>query len=589
MGNFLPDGYYQVTFNSTTRNIRNPWFDERYDRLYDWMNKIRMPDGSVPAIHDSYLCFGTVITALSGKPVYNWVNPGFNANEPMIRTQYLATNILHGAIADSPFQALPAAGSLVFRSSWLTDAVYMHFIGKHGIALTGAKAHHQGDATSFSLSAYGEMMAIDPGYPGSSQAELMNKAVDHSLILVNGAGPLPPTGEQVSTSTNTAYIEHFFDTPLLDYGEVRSNYSGAEISRRNLFVRNKYFLLTDVVNATSTKTYAFQLHGNGLYGSTASNPTGVFLPDFGQHGGTYQRNNVKLQARVQTPGSWPVMSYDTDSMAISQGFRRYSRMVAQKSNVTGTVFLSLLYPYTNNQPVIYQGVQRSQVTSLVIQADGFRDLVFCSQSLAPVVIPADSGGLSKTVAGNGTINFLSETMTGGFSAVFFQHGDSLIANNEVIIKCNKPMNAAWMAIDTMIRWGYVSDTGRIFVKVDHSMQILSGSLQIINPSPVPGTLVLKALQTGNFILGRDDLTWIWTGNSGNNWHDAGNWNLSGHPEIHGVPVATNSVLIPAGCPNWPLVTNNSAAACNDLIIEQNALLAIALARTLTIHGTLIIR
>ena len=212
MYNVLPDGYYSATFNSTTRNIRHQWYDPRYDRLYDWMKKIRMPDGSCPPIHDSYFEFGTLITALSGKARFNLPNPGFTADDPMYRTQFLATNTPAGVFTDSTFQPLPAAGSLVFRSSWDSAAVYMHFIGKHGIPLTGAKSHHQGDASSFTFAAYGELMAVDPGYPGSSQAALENKAIDHSLILVNGSGPLPPSGETVSTSTNTAYIENYFDT-----------------------------------------------------------------------------------------------------------------------------------------------------------------------------------------------------------------------------------------------------------------------------------------------------------------------------------------------------------------------------------------
>ncbi|MBE0646584.1 MAG: hypothetical protein IH596_02250, partial [Bacteroidales bacterium] len=50
--NFLPDAVYPMTFNSVTRDIRNPWYDPSYSNLCEWMNRIRMPDGSSPAIHD---------------------------------------------------------------------------------------------------------------------------------------------------------------------------------------------------------------------------------------------------------------------------------------------------------------------------------------------------------------------------------------------------------------------------------------------------------------------------------------------------------------------------------------------------------
>jgi hypothetical protein len=584
MGNFLPDGYYSVTFNNISRNIRNPWYDTRYDRIYDWLNRIRMPDGSFPSIHDSYMGFSSPIAALSGKPQFNWMFPGFNSNDPIFRTQYIATNVAHGAMADSPFQALPAAGSLVFRSAWQQQAVYMHFIGKHGIALTGAKAHHQGDASSFSLAAYGELLAVDPGYPGASQAELENKAVDHSLVLVNGAGPLPPTGETVSTSTNTAYIENYFDTPVLDYGEVRVNYSGVEVVRKNLFVRNKYFILTDFMTASSAKSYTFQLHGNGLFGSVPTAPTGSFTPAFSQGKGLYQRNGVTLLAHIAAPGAAPVFSYDQDSMVISGGFRRYSRMLAMKSNQTNTIFLTTLYPYTNTTPVVEPGVQRSQATSVKVQAEGFRDLVFCSYSGSYTVIPSDSSGLSKVVKGNGKINFLSENLSGKFAAAFIESGDSLTGGGQTIVKASKNMDVAWMYLDTTVACGFVSDSAVVKLISTGPMQKLSGPVQSVSWSPSGGFSTVVFSGSGNFMLGRQNLTWIWSGNSGTSWHDPDNWNLSGFSSIHGVPAETNNVYIPSGAVNMPVVASPEVAACHNLTIAQNASLMIELTRFLTVGG-----
>ncbi|NQV01137.1 MAG: hypothetical protein HQ542_00695, partial [Bacteroidia bacterium] len=161
--NFLPDGTYPMTFNSVLRNIRNPWYDPNYTNLYEWMNLIRMPNGSSPAIHDSPIGFGTSITALSGNHRFNIPNPLYPPTDVMWRTQYIATNVPEGSFPDTLFRALPEAGSLLFRSSNDPDAVFLHLIGKHGIPLSGAKAHHQGYASSFSLMANGELLAVDPG------------------------------------------------------------------------------------------------------------------------------------------------------------------------------------------------------------------------------------------------------------------------------------------------------------------------------------------------------------------------------------------------------------------------------------------
>ncbi|MDP1622825.1 MAG: heparinase II/III family protein [Bacteroidales bacterium] len=587
-GNFLPDGYYPATFNNTTRNICNPWFDTRYDHLYDWMNKIRMPDGSCPAIHDAYMGFGTVIMALSGKPQFNRLNPGFTPDDPFIRTQYVSTNVSHGPITDSLFQPMPAAGSLVFRSSWEPSAVYMHFIGKHGIALTGAKAHHQGDASSFSLMAYGELLAVDPGYPGSSLAELENKATDHSLILVNGNGPLPPTGEFVSTSTNSAYIENYFHTPLLDYGEVRVAYQGAEIIRKNLFVRNKYFLLSDFVSSATPKNYTFQLHGNGLYGGTPSSTTGAFIPDFGNARGIYSRNAVSLLAQVTAPGDASGYAYELDSMAIDGGFRRYSKMLVQKNNINNTLFLSVLFPYNANSPIVLPASQGAAAASVRIQEDNFRDLAFFSNNGVLHSISGDSSGMNNPVKGNGKINFLSETSEGSFSSAFLQNGDSIIAGNQTIIGTGTKMDVAWMKFDSVLSGGYVSNGGIVKFHADKIMQALRGPVSTISYDTVNQLLVVIFTGKGNFVFGNPDMTWVWTGQANEDWHNPENWKMLDHEFIQGVPVATNNVIIPSGVINMPVVTSVGSASCHNLTIHPGAVLTIELLKFLSVEGTLTI-
>ena len=586
MGGFLPDGNYSATFNSITRSIRNPWYDPRYDRLYDWLNKIRMPDGGFPSIHDSYMGYGTVIMALSGKPQYNLPNPGFNADEPWIRSQYIATNVAHGIITDSLFQALPGAGSLVFRSSWQTSAVFMHFIGKHGIALTGAKSHHQGDASSFSLMAYGELLAVDPGYPGASQADLENKAIDHSLVLVNNAGPLPPTGELVSTSTNTAYIERYFDTPLLDYGEVRTAYQGADVIRRNLFVRNGYFLLADQMSSASAKNYTFQLHGNGLYGALPAAATGAFVPDFSNGRGLYQRNGVTLLAAVGVTGGMSLFAWETDSMVINGGFRRYSKMLAAKNSVAAATFLSALVPYTSPAPVVNAASQGSASVSFRVLQNGFHDLAFCSQSGAMVALNADSTGMNKAVKGDGKLNFYSETSTGGFSSAFMGDGDSLVAGGRQILRATGRIDMAWMRLDSTVWAGYVSAADTVRVCADGPMQVLTGSVTALAYDSVRHQAKLFCTAKGNFLAAPASLTWVWTGQAGTSWHDAANWQLEGHPQLHGVPVAANSVYIPAGSVSMPVVSSAAPAVCRNLTIVDGAALTVASLRFLTVEGTL---
>lgn len=588
MGNYLPDGYFPVTFSSTTRSIRNPWFDDRYDRIYDWMNRIRMPDGSSPAIHDSYAGFGTTITALSGKPWFNWYNPGFTPDELMIRSQYIATHIPHGEIDDSLFQPLPAAGSLVFRSSWSADAIYMHFIGKHGIALTGAKAHHQGDASSFSLAAFGQLLAVDPGYPGASQASLTNKAEDHSLILVNGSGPLPPNGELVSTSTNTAYIEHCFDTPLLDFGEVRVSYSGAEIIRRNLFIRNRYFLLADFASSASSKTYTWQIQGHGLAGGAPTSPEGAFYPDYSNNQGWYRRDTTTLVVRLTTPGVMPAFSHSTDSMAIAGGFRKYSRMTASQ-NASQTVFLTALYPAIPSDSMTLDAQRTSQAAALQVVSPGYRDLVFSSFAGIPVTFPAGSLPFAQPVTGNGKVNFYSETDQGLFSSAFIQQGDSLNAGTRQIIQMVPKGDLTWMHLDSVLAAGYISGAAIVRIYSGSPMLPISGPFQSVGYDTASGMVVAQFSGKGNFLMGRDGLTWVWSGSVSHDWHDPANWQLQGHSNIHGVPQSTHNVLIVASAPRMPVVEEANPATCHDLTIETGAGVSVPSMRFLNVYGTVILK
>lgn len=587
MGNFLSEGSYKMTFNGTMRSIPNPWSDDRYDRLYDWMNKIRMPDGSCPAIHDSQMGFGTTIMSLSGDSCYNWPNPGFTPNDPFIRVQYIAANVSQGSIGDSAFQALPTAGSLIFRSSWATDAIYMHFIGKHGIALSGAKAHHQGDASSFSLAAYGKLMAIDPGYASSTLSDLTNTASNHSLILVNGSGPLPPDGENVSTETNTAYIENYFDCRGLDYGEVRTDYAETEVVRKNLFVRNSYFVLTDFIASPAWNIYTFQLHGNGLLGASPGSLNGSFVPDFSQCKGTYQRESVSLTAQILALNGVQEYSCELDSMAISSSvFRRYSRMLATTNPVDNTVFLTILFPYTSDSPQIQPVFPGQAAVAARINAGNNKDIVFATMSGSPVTLAADSTGMNKAIRGDAKINFYSETDAGDFSGAFIQYGDSIRAGSQVIIQAGQRLDVAYEKVDEYLYAGYISGSSTVKLYSPEPLQALEGPIASVtyNASCKLATVIFSG--KGNFLLGTTDLSWNWTGVASADWHDTRNWSMSGHLEIHGLPVSANDVLIPADAVQMPVVMQGNPAACNNLTIEAGAILSVLPGRAISVNGNL---
>jgi hypothetical protein len=501
MGNFLPPGDHSFTFNQVTRQIPNPWHDSRYDYLYQWINKLRQPDGSLPAIHDSPIGFGSTITALSGKPEFNLFNTNYSANDAFIRTQYIATNVAHGLISDSLYQPLPEAGSMVFRSSWEPGALYMHLIGKHGIPLSGAKSHHQGDAGSFSLFAHGQLLAIDPGYPGASLSDVVNKPTDHNLVLVNGNGPNPPNGEFVNTLTNTAYIENYFSSAGLDYGEIRISYGGANIIRKTLFIHKKYFIIDDEITSNLTNNYTFQLHGNGLLGAPSDSITGAFYPDFNQWRGNYQRDSVHLLFMIQDDKSLGSFTAMTDSLATGTStFRHYTKTMFTRESPGDMLFLTTMYPWIGARPDLAQISTPPGIVAYRISDGTYHDYVFVQTGNSLIETSPGSTGLSETMTGNGKINLYSTHADGSFSSAFLQNGDSLVYGLQPVIRCARSQDFAYEKGSSGIYTGYTSSSGTVELFSDRPLKAVSGPVSAASYDAETNLCLVDFTGKGSFRL-----------------------------------------------------------------------------------------
>lgn len=500
--NFLPDDSIEVTFDTEPRRIRNPWYDPRYDRIYDWMNKIQLPDGSEPAIHDSPIGFGTSIMALSGKPQFNLPNYNFSYDSPFIRTQYIATNVSQGIRTDSLFQVLPDAGSLVFRSSWEKDAVYLHMIAKHGIALSGAKSHHQGDASSFSMMAYGQLLAVDPGYPGAPESNFVNRAQNHNCILVNGGGPKPPTGEFVSMASNTAYIEDCFQLPCLEYGEVRTSYWGDSIIRCNLFIRNRFFTLNDFcISPSGNRRYTFQFQGNGLAGGSASSAEGEFIPDFANSMGTYKRDTVSLLVQLQTDTGSPAYSFETDSLAAGySSYRPYSKMLLQTDSATSASFQTLMFPYTSEPPVSKAIGGSSGASASVTTYRSWTDFILTQSGENTKEVLSSQSGLSRDIECSGQINYFSLDSSDHVSSALLRGSGSLRYGTQVMLATNHAMLAAWNEIHAGTLEGFCSDSGHVSIYNLKALRAVSGNVASIIYYSASKLNILKCTAKGSFRL-----------------------------------------------------------------------------------------
>ncbi|RZK53513.1 MAG: hypothetical protein EOO59_12410, partial [Hymenobacter sp.] len=408
MGNFLPDGTQAYTFGATTRRIRNPYFDPKYARLYDWLTAIGMPDGRLPALGDSYVDMGMPELALTGqaqyvKPMYFSKITGTNMASAVaqlrdvtvdMRAAWLAAAVVPTPQAQPALTVLPGSGNLIFRAGNDSLATYLHLSGRGGLAQANAGGHSQGDASSFLLHAQGQLLALDPGYLSYDNRAKVGQATNHNLVLVDGAGPA--IGTPGAGSPAMSSIQHAFQTPQLSYGEVTTAYQQASITRKTLFVRGAYFLLADDVRAAASHAYTWQLHGYGLAGAAPAAATGTFTDDLGAHEGTWQKNGVSLLAHVTSTGGGATYRTATNPHETTYNTaENHTTLLVQSPSVPETQFLAALYPYTTPPP---QFATTSQATTAALAATslGFIDVAFAQ---ADTVLRADaSGRLAQVVS-----------------------------------------------------------------------------------------------------------------------------------------------------------------------------------------------
>jgi hypothetical protein len=74
----------------------------------------------------------------------------------------------------------------------------------------------------------------------------------------------------------------------------------------------------------------------------------------------------------------------------------------------------------------------------------------------------------------------------------------------------------------------------------------------------------------------------WDGSESSDWQTAANWTQGQ------VPASTNDVVIPDGCPNYPVIDDGATTAeCNDMRIEANSNVRIAVNGQMTVNGSLV--
>jgi len=474
LGNFLPDNSYSFSYLGNSSTVRNPFFDPNYDLLYDWIVKIKMPDGRYPALDDTFINESMPELAITGKSKYHWplyienisasnsLSGQLRSSSTDMRANYIAANLPFTQTNEKLFQALPDAGSLVFRSSWDSSATYMHILAENGNAKSTG-GHNHADVTSFIIYAHEQLLALDPGYVKYNRREEVGNATNHNMILVDGAGP--PIGVPGNPNDADGFIENTFDTKMLDYGEARTNYLETDILRKALFVRDKYFIICDFLKSSASHNFTWQLHGYGLEGGTTE---GVFVSDFINHQGRWTKNDATLLAHVTANGG--ASSYSTLMNKHEFNYdstENHTTMLVHKNSVNNTHFLSTLFPYKGSGPSI--STLSHPNFSILKTVDGnFIDLAAAKQDTSERTITASTSGLSKDLKTNAILFHFSFDNTNTVRQIFVDSGSVFRFGTDDLFRSNKKIDFTFQKIDSANHSGYSSAASIVELLLERS-------------------------------------------------------------------------------------------------------------------------
>ncbi|UOQ51082.1 heparinase II/III domain-containing protein [Hymenobacter cellulosivorans] len=482
MGNFLPDNTLTYSFGGTSRAIRNPYYDPRYDQLYTWITAILLPDGRLPALEDSYVDMGMPELALTGKSRYlkplhlgNLSGRQLNSLTTQLRditvdmrAAYLAANLTPTAPTNAALTVLPQSGNLVFRSGNDSLATYLHVNGKGGAAQSNSGGHSQADASSFLLYAHGQLLALDPGYLSYGRRDSLGQATNHNMLLVDNAGPA--IGAPSTPNDAPASIRTTFQTDKLSYGEVQTSYKAATITRKTLFIRNSYYLLADFVQAGAAHTYTWQLHGYGLEnGPTA---TGTFTDKLADHEGVWQKNGASLLAHVTATGGASGYAKATNRHELTYNLsEKHTTLLVQKTGAASTQFLAALVPFTTAAPRLT--TSSTAATAAVTARGDYQDLAFAQ---ADTVLTTDASNLlSQPVKADGLVNFFSQDAAGNFAQLFLEQGTVLYYGAAPVVQSAKRATISWQRTGVTTYGGYVSRATTLTIPMSNAPTAVTGA------------------------------------------------------------------------------------------------------------------
>jgi hypothetical protein len=266
---WLDHGCVEDELFSFTNLLRDP----RWHATAAWTIALRLPDGYRPPLGDAAMRPTNGQAVLTGFDAPNYFRWDWEQHAVELDTTKWGELTIHHlayfddtVVAEEPpwtTKFMPDAGNAIFRSDWSDEALWMLLVAEQGSARK--TIHDHVDGTSFSLAAYGEYLLIDTGYykPNALANARTADSDAHNVILIDGKGA-PDKGLLTNFGDTDSYLRNTLEGDVFDYAEAHQGYEMTDIERSTVFVRDRYMVVADRLETTSTdvRAHAWRLHGN---------------------------------------------------------------------------------------------------------------------------------------------------------------------------------------------------------------------------------------------------------------------------------------------------------------------------------------
>lgn len=415
------------------------WSHPLFRRSQRWMLDMTFPDGALVAIDDGnpgrshFFGAARVPAGDEAAAAWRWANaPTRYETEGNVDLGPDSIVMFDPELVPAPPTTPPTVfyeegGDAIFKSGWEDDAVMAVVTAEHDTASElGRKrdgtpafpeSHEHPDPGAFILHAFGQRLAIDPGYFSFSEHDRVNQAKHHNVILVDGKGPVDSLaaslewGSTLSERPPADGQSRFADTldgDFLDAARVVTSYgfgwgdaypTAPLIQRRFLFPDHAYLVVADSIDTRDAQAHAFTwlVHGDGGGIALDGGPVdGDFAATAA--GGRWTRSVARLDAGFAVAGQDPVVETGMEDHEEANG--RELTHVVWKATAAGESLRSLLFTYPTRSAAAAPDVSRLALdgaAALVVHdpAGDRRVLAWHrATSGSPLAVPAATSGLS---------------------------------------------------------------------------------------------------------------------------------------------------------------------------------------------------